>query len=147
MKNSTRIQLMIMMFLQFVVWGAWYGQLSKYLFAINFTGAQVGNIYATFSIAMIASPFFVGIIADRFFNAERVLGILNLVGAAILFSLTQITDYDTFYWMMLLYCLTFGPCIALTSSICMRQRTANWCSTASRGVGLRSATNSTTWTC
>ena len=121
MKNSTRIQLMIMMFLQFVVWGAWYGQLSKYLFAINFTGAQVGNIYATFSIAMIASPFFVGIIADRFFNAERVLGILNLVGAAILFSLTQITDYDTFYWMMLLYCLTFGPCIALTSSICMRQ--------------------------
>lgn len=121
MKMNTRIQLSIMMFLQFVVWGAWYGQLSKYLFAINFTGAQVGNIYATFSIAMIISPFFVGMLADRFFNAEKVLGILNLTGAAILYSLTQITDYNTFYWMMLLYCLTFAPTIALTSSISMRQ--------------------------
>ncbi len=55
MKATTRVQLSIMMFLQFVVWGAWYGQLSKYLFAINFTGEQVGNIYATFSIAMILS--------------------------------------------------------------------------------------------
>ena len=121
MKMNTRIQLSIMMFLQFVVWGAWYGQLSKYLFAINFTGAQVGHIYATFSIAMIISPFFVGMMADRFFNAERVLGVLNLIGAAILYSLTQITDYDSFYWMMLLYCLTFAPTIALTSSISMRQ--------------------------
>ncbi|MFM7838387.1 MAG: MFS transporter, partial [Chitinophagaceae bacterium] len=80
---KTRVQLSVMMFLQFVVWGAWYGQLSKYLFAIGFTGTQVGNVYATFSIAMIISPFFVGIIADRFFNAERVLGVLNLIGAAI----------------------------------------------------------------
>jgi nucleoside transporter len=123
MNNKIRIQLSIMMFLQFVVWGAWYGQLSKYLLAISFTGTQVGNIYATFSIAMIISPFFVGIIADRFFNAERVLGILNLIGAAILYSLTQINTYDSFYWMMLLYCLTFAPTIALTSSICMRQMT------------------------
>ena len=109
MNATTRIQLSIMMFLQFVVWGAWYGQLSKYLFAINFTGAQVGNIYATFSIAMLISPFVVGMLADRFFNAERVLGVLNLLGAAILYMLTQITDYDTFYWTMLLYCLTFAP--------------------------------------
>mgnify|MGYP006274001797 CR=1 FL=1 len=123
MNNKIRIQLSIMMFLQFVVWGAWYGQLSKYLLAISFTGTQVGHIYATFSIAMIISPFFVGIIADRFFNAERVLGILNLIGAAILYSLTQINTYDSFYWMMLLYCLTFAPTIALTSSICMRQMT------------------------
>ncbi len=121
MKATTRIQLSIMMFLQFVVWGAWYGQLSKYLFAINFTGAQVGNIYATFSIAMLISPFVVGMLADRFFNAERVLGVLNLLGAAILYMLTQITDYDTFYWTMLLYCLTFAPTISLTSSISMRQ--------------------------
>jgi len=121
MKVNTRIQLSIMMFLQFVVWGAWYGQLSKYLFAINFTGAQVGNIYATFSIAMIVSPFLVGMLADRFFNAERVLGLLNLAGAAILYLLTQIKDYDTFYWFMLLYFLTFAPTISLTSSISMRQ--------------------------
>ncbi len=121
MNTNTRIQLSIMMFLQFVVWGAWYGQLSKYLFAIDFTGAQVGNIYATFSIAMLISPFVVGMLADRFFNAERVLGVLNLVGALVLYLLTQITDYDTFYWTMLLYCLTFAPTISLTSSISMRQ--------------------------
>ena len=118
---NTRIQLSIMMFLQFVIWGEWYGQLSKYLFAINFTGAQVGNIYASFSIAMIISPFLVGMLADRFFNAERVLGFLNLLGAAILYVLTQTKDYDTFYWIMLLYCLTFAPTISLSSSISMRQ--------------------------
>lgn len=123
MKMLTSTRLAIMMFLQFVVWGAWYGQLSKYLFAINFNGDQVGNIYATFSVAMIVSPFFVGMIADRFFNAERVLGVLNLIGAALLYTLTQIKDYDTFFWVMLLYCLTFAPTIALTNSVSMRQMT------------------------
>lgn len=121
MNNKIRVQLSLMMFLQFVVWGAWYGQLSKYLFSLHFTGQQVGNIYATFSIAMIISPFFMGIIADRFFNAERVLGVLNLIGAAVLYSLTQIKSYDSFFWMMLVYCLSFAPTIALTNSICMRQ--------------------------
>ncbi len=123
MKSTTRIQLSVMMFLQFVVWGAWYGQLSKYLFAINFTGAQVGNIYATFSIAMIISPFFIGMLADRFFAAQKVLGVLNLIGAGLLFWLINITDYDLFYWVMLLYCLTFAPTISLTASISMRQMT------------------------
>ena len=121
MKSGIRIQLMIMMFLQFVVWGAWYGQLSKYLFAIGFDGARVGNIYSTFSIAMIISPFIAGMIADRFFAAQKVLGILNIAGAVLLFFLTRITDYPTFYIVMLLYCLTFAPTIALTSSISMRQ--------------------------
>lgn len=123
MKVTTRVQLSIMMLLQFIVWGAWYGQLSKYLFTIGFDGAQVGNIYSTFSIAMIISPFLVGMLADRFFAAEKVLGILNLVGAGLLYFLTTITDYDTFYWVMLLYCLSFAPTIALTSSISMRQMT------------------------
>ena len=80
-----------MMFLQFVVWGAWYGQLSKYLFSIGFDGGQVGNIYAAFSIAMIISPFIAGMIADRFFAAQKVLGILNLVGAGLLLLLTTIS--------------------------------------------------------
>ena len=124
MKSTTRVQLSVMMFLQFVVWGSWYGQLSKYLFAINFDGVQVGNIYATFSIAMIISPFLVGMLADRFFAAQKVLGVLNLIGAGLLFLLTQITDYDSFYWLMLLYCLSFAPTIALTSSISMRQMSA-----------------------
>ena len=121
MKPGIKVQLSVMMFLQFVVWGAWYGQLSKYLFAIGFNGAQVGNIYSTFSIAMVISPFIAGLIADRFFSAQKVLGVLNIVGAVLLFFLTRITDYTTFYIIMLLYCLTFAPTIALTSSISMRQ--------------------------
>jgi len=120
MKMSTRIQLFVMMFLQFVVWGAWYGQLSKYLTAIGFQGDEVGNIYSMFSVAMVVSPFLVGMLADRFFAAQKVLGILNLAGAALLFALAKITDYNTFWPVMLLYCLTFAPTIALTSSISMR---------------------------
>ena len=124
MKSTTRIQLSVMMFLQFVVWGSWYGQLSKYLFAIGFDGEQVGKVYSTFSIAMIISPFLVGMLADRFFAAQKVLGILNLLGAGLLFMLTKIVNYDSFFWVMLLYCLTFAPTIALTSSISMRQMSA-----------------------
>ncbi|MGL6267054.1 MAG: nucleoside permease [Chitinophagaceae bacterium] len=121
MNKTTRIQLSIMMFLQFFVWGAWYGQMSKYLTEhLHATGDQVGNTYAAFSIAMILSPFFIGMLADRFFHAEKVLGILNLAGAAILFYLSKINNPDTFYWVMLVYCLTFAPTIALTSSIAMR---------------------------
>lgn len=121
MKSTIKFQLAVMMFMQFFVWGAWYGQMSKYMTdQLGATGAQVGSAYAAFSVAMIAAPFFVGMLADRFFQAQKVLGVLNLLGAAILFFLTQITDPDTFYWVMLAYCLTFAPTISLTSSISMR---------------------------
>lgn len=121
MHLTTRIQLSVMMFLQFFVWGAWYGQMSKYMTdQLGATGDQVGQAYAAFSIAMIAAPFFVGMLADRFFEAQRVLGVLNLLGAALLFWLTQVKDPNLFFWVMLLYCLTFAPTIALTSSIAMR---------------------------
>ncbi len=78
MKVNTRIQLSLMMFMQFFVWGAWYGQMSKYLTVqLKASGDQVGSSYAVFSIAMIVAPFFVGMLADRFFHAQRVLGVLN----------------------------------------------------------------------
>lgn len=121
MKATVRIQLMLMMFLQFFTWGAWYGQMSVYMGKqLNATGDQIGNAYTAFSIAMIISPF-IGAVADRYFAAQRVLGVLNLLGAAVLFFLTQITDAGTFFWAILAYCLCFAPCIALTSSIAMRQ--------------------------
>jgi nucleoside transporter len=72
-------------------------------------------------VAMIVSPFFIGMVADRFFSAQKVLGVLNLLGAALLFWLTQVKDPETFYWVMLAYCLSFAPCISLTSSIALRQ--------------------------
>ncbi len=121
MKLNTRLQLMAMMFIQFFCWGAWYGQMSKYLFTqLNATGEQVGNAYTAFSIAMIIAPFFVGMIADRYFAAQKVLAILNILGAIILYFLTKVTDAGEFFWYILAYCLTFAPTIALTSSIAMR---------------------------
>lgn len=122
MNLLVRSQLSLMMFLQFFVWGAWYGQMSKYLTdQLHATGDEVGHAYAAFSIAMIAAPFFIGMLADRFFAAEKVLGILNLAGAALLFWLTNVKDPSVFFWVMLLYCFTFTPTIALTSSIALRQ--------------------------
>jgi nucleoside transporter len=121
MKPMLRFQLSLMMFMQFFVWGAWYGQMSKYMTdQLGATGDQVGSAYAAFSIAMIVAPFFVGMLADRYFQAQKVLGVLNILGAAILYVLTTITNADTFYWVMLLYCMTFAPTIALTASISMR---------------------------
>ncbi len=122
MKLTVRIQLMLMMFLMFFTWGSWYGQMGKYLFTtLNATGDQIGNAYATFSIASIIAPFFIGMIADRYFSAQKVMGILNLLGAAILYFLIQNQSADNFFWYILAYTLTFAPNLALSSSIAMNQ--------------------------
>ncbi len=122
MSWKTKIALSIMMFLLYCIWGSWYGQMSKYLSnQLEASGVQVGNAYAMFSIAMIASPFLVGLLADRYIAAQRLLGILSLMGAAILFWLINIEEPSTFIWVLLLYCLTFTPAISLTTSIAMRQ--------------------------
>lgn len=121
MKNLTRYQLMAMMFLLYFIWGSWYGQMSKYMFnSLHATGVQVGGAYAAFSIAMIIAPFFVGMIADRYFAAQKVLGVLSLAGAALLYLITGISDADTFFWVILAYCITFAPTMALTTSIAMQ---------------------------
>lgn len=122
MKLTTRLMLLSMMFLQFFIWGAWYGQMGKYLFnALGATGSQVGNAYATFSIGMIVSPFFIGLIADRYFSAQKVLGILNLLGAACMYFVGKTQSPDTFFWLILLYCMTFAPTLVLANSIAMQQ--------------------------
>ncbi|QRR01966.1 nucleoside permease [Dyadobacter sandarakinus] len=124
MKNSTRIQLMAMMFLLYFIWGSWYGQMSKYMFtSLKATGLQVGNAYAAFSIAQIIAPFFVGMIADRYFAAQKVLGVLSLAGAVLLYVLSGITDADSFFWVILVYCISFAPTMSLTTSIAMQQVT------------------------
>jgi|688.fasta_scaffold126623_2 nucleoside transporter len=122
MKLTVRIQLMLMMFLMFFTWGSWYGQMGKYMFTtLNATGDQIGNAYATFSIASIIAPFFIGMIADRYFSAQKVMGILNLLGAGILYFLIQNQSADDFFWYILAYTLTFAPNLALSSSIAMNQ--------------------------
>ncbi len=122
MKTTTRVQLSILMFLEFFIWGAWYVTMGTYLDKVlHATGLQVGAAYSAMAIATIISPFFVGMIADRFFAAQRVLGVLHLIGAALLFYLTTITSPDAFYWILLLYSLAYAPTLALANSVAFRQ--------------------------
>lgn len=111
-----------MMFLEFFIWGSWYVTMGTYLDKVlGATGVQVGAAYSAMAIATIISPFFVGMIADRFFSAQKVLGVLHLIGAALLFYLTQIKNPDTFYWILLLYSLLYAPTLALANSVAFRQ--------------------------
>ena len=122
MKVTTRVQLSAMMFLNFFIWGAWYVTMGTYLDKVlHATGVQVGAAYSAMAIATILSPFFVGMIADRFFSAQKVLGVLHLAGAALLFYITSITNPDGFYWILLLYSLMYAPTLALANSVAFRQ--------------------------
>jgi nucleoside transporter len=122
MNPNTRIRLSVMMFLEFFVWGSWYVTMGTYLDKVlGASGVQVGAAYSAMAIATIFSPFFVGMIADRFFSAQKVLGVLHLVGAALLYYLTQVNNPDTFYWILLLYSLLYAPTLALANSVAFRQ--------------------------
>lgn len=122
MKSLIRVQLSAMMFLEFFIWGAWYVTMGTYLAnTLQADGVQIGNAYSAMSIATILSPFFVGMIADRFFAAQRLLAMLHLGGAAVLFYLTTISSADSFYWFMLLYSLMYAPTLALANSVAFNQ--------------------------
>jgi nucleoside transporter len=122
MKLLTRIQLSAMMFLQFFIWGAWYVTMGTFLDKVlGATGFQVGAAYSAMAIATIISPFFVGMVADKFFPAQRVLGVLHLIGAGLLFYLTKIDNAGFFYWILLLYSLLYAPTLALANSVAFRQ--------------------------
>ncbi|MEP2776283.1 MAG: MFS transporter [Luteolibacter sp.] len=115
---STVIRLSVMMFLQFFVWGAFFVPLGGYLGKI-FSGQNVvGHIYSTSNWAGLIAPLFVGLVADRFFNAERVNGILHLLGAALLWKCSLITDSpDRLFAWLLAYFLCYMPTLALVNTI------------------------------
>lgn len=121
MTTSNRIRFSLMMFLNYVIWGAWYVTLSTYLtINLKFTGTQAGAVFGTTSVACIISPFFVGLIADRFFASERVLAVLHLFGAVLLFCVTKVTSFAAVYALMFAYCLCYFPTIALTTSLTLQ---------------------------
>src|SRR5437867_3765700 len=109
-------RLSLMMFLNYVIWGAWYVTLGTYLTAtLKFTGTQAGTVFGATALACMISPFFVGLIADRFFSTERVLATLHLVGALLLVLVTRVTSFGAVYTILLAYCLCYFPTIALTN--------------------------------
>jgi len=122
MRLTTRFQLSLMMFLQFFIWGAWYVTMGTYLDKVlHATGIQVGAAYSAMAIATIFSPIFVGMIADKFFSAQKLLGVLHIVGALLLYYITRIDNPSMFYWIVLLYSLMYAPTLALANSVAFRQ--------------------------
>jgi len=119
--SSTSVRLAIMMFLNFVVWGCWYVTISTYLTStLKFSGTQTGAVFGTTALASIISPFFVGLIADRFFSTERVLCALHLIGAVFLYLVTTVHSFAAVYGLMFAYCLCYFPTLALTTSITLK---------------------------
>jgi nucleoside transporter len=111
-----------MMFLEFFIWGSWFVTLGTYLahgFAAS--GAQVGLAFATQSWGAIVAPFVVGLIADRYFNAERMLAALHLLGAALLYALYSAREFANFYGLLLAYMICYMPTLALVNSVSFRQ--------------------------
>jgi nucleoside transporter len=121
MPSALNARLSLMMFLNYVVWGAWYVTIVTYLTTtLHFSGTEAGSVFATGALASIISPFFVGLIADRFFSTEKVLAAVHFLGAALLYGVTQVTSFGAVYGFMLAYCLCFFPTIALTNTLAMR---------------------------
>lgn len=113
-----------MMLLEYFIWGSWYVTLGTYMSEfLHASGVQIGAAYGALAIATMISPFFVGLVADRFFAAQKIMGVLHLVGGVLLYFATQIVDNTAFYWVIVLYSLLYMPTIALSNSIAFQQMT------------------------
>jgi nucleoside transporter len=121
MNSAVRSKLSIMMFLQFALWGSWFVTLSTYLLKIGFSGVQVGAAYSTMNWGAILAPIIAGAIADRFFQAQKVMAVLHLVGAALLWWISSVTDPTTFFWALLAYAICYMPTLGLANAISFHQ--------------------------
>ncbi len=122
MTPAIRFKLSLMMFLEFFIWGAWFVTLGTYLLHnLKASGTQVGVAFLTQSIGAIVAPFIIGLIADRFFSAQKILGVLHLAGALLLWRASSAPDFDSFYPNILTYMVLYMPTLALVNSIAFRQ--------------------------
>jgi len=122
MKASTRFQLSAMMFLEFFIWGAWFVTLGTFLINnLHASGTETGAVFSTQSWGAIIAPFIIGLIADRYFNAEKILAILHIVGAVLMYQMFKAPNVAVFYPYVLGYMILFMPTLALVNSISFNQ--------------------------
>ena len=124
MKPSVTIRLSLMMFMEFFIWGAWFVTMGTYLSrTLGASDVQNGMAYGTQSLGAIIAPFIIGLIADRFFAAQKILGVIHLIGAVLMYMLSQQTSFDGFYPLILSYMVLYMPTLALVNSVSFGQLT------------------------
>src|SRR6185503_18392885 len=122
MSGSTRLKLSVMIFLQYIVWGGWYVTMGTWLGeTLHFSGEQIGLAAGSTALAAMISPFFVGMVADRYMATERILAALHIVGGVVLFAASTQTTFGAFYGVLLVYTLCYMPTLALSNSLSFRQ--------------------------
>lgn len=122
MSGLTKARLCVMMFLEFFIWGGWFVTMGSYLAAnLHASGAQTGLAYGTQAWGAIVAPFIVGLIADRYFNAERLLGVFHVAGGILMYALYSTRAYGAFYPLLLAYMILYMPTLALVNAIAFRQ--------------------------
>jgi nucleoside transporter len=122
MKLATRVQLSVMMFLEFFIWGGWFVTLGTFLGAnLQASGGQIANVYSTQSWGAIIAPFIIGLIADRYFNAEKILGVLHIAGAGLMYLMYSSDNVSSFFPYTLGYMILYMPTLALVNSVSFKQ--------------------------
>ena len=122
MRSTTRIQLSVMMFLEFFIWGGWFVTLGTFLTNnLQANGGEIGSVFSTQSWGAIIAPFIIGLIADRYINAEKILGAFHIVGALLMYQMYNAADISVFYPYVLIYMILYMPTLALVNSVSFNQ--------------------------